>query len=174
MLWEIYGFPLRRQHRPTDKFTSCLFICLGNICRSPFAEYLAREIAKQKGITHLCFESAGLKVDKPFSSPKNAVLAASNFGISLENHRSKPIDLQMIEANDVIFAMEARHVSELKKIYPMIAGKIALIPLIDPKHGKPGGGYLRHNIPDPFGKSLDEFTTCYVHIQRCLSSLFKK
>jgi protein-tyrosine-phosphatase len=111
-----------------------------------------------------------LKVDKPFPSPKNAALAAKNFGVSLQNHKSKAVDLQLLQSNDVIFAMEARHVNELKQNYPMISKKIILLPLFDPKHGKLGGGYLRHNIPDPFSKSLDDFTTCYLHIQRCISS----
>ncbi len=153
--------------------TSFLFVCLGNICRSPFAERLAREVTLNNGLSGLRFASAGLKVSRPASSPENARLAAEHFGVRLDDHRSRRIEPDTLGSYDRIVAMEARHVTELKRNFPQFAEKIMLLSLLDPEHGKWGQGFLRYNIPDPYGKDRDAFLECYLRVERCVLDLLE-
>lgn len=72
-----------------QQVTSILYVCKGNLCRSPFAEYLSRKIIQKKGIRSLKVESAGLQVNRSRPSPKEALIAAESFGIDMRAHKSK-------------------------------------------------------------------------------------
>ena len=65
-----------------------LFVCLGNTCRSPFAEGLARRLAGERGI-EAEFASAGEIALSGRGSPPDAVDAALAYGVDLSGHRSQ-------------------------------------------------------------------------------------
>ncbi|NQV05652.1 low molecular weight protein arginine phosphatase, partial [bacterium] len=66
-----------------------LFVCTGNICRSPMAEAIAKEMA---GDLDMAFGSAGLyAMDGACASP-NAVEAAMAFGADVRDHRARQLD----------------------------------------------------------------------------------
>jgi protein-tyrosine phosphatase len=72
----------------TSQAWSVLFVCRGNICRSPFAERVARklfhELARDRE-QPIAFQSAGLHVTVPKAPPETAIVVAHRFGVSLES-----------------------------------------------------------------------------------------
>jgi len=167
--WEFYG-NLIRNPRCLGHPKSFLFVCRGNICRSPFAEHVARKVATAQGI----FFSAGLEVSQPSSPPQEAVQAAESFGIRLKGHRSRRISREMIESFDMIIAMETRQFRALKKSFPKCQNKVFLLPLFDNKGCAREDGFFRYNIQDPYGQSLNDFYTCFQRIKSCIEGLFEE
>jgi protein-tyrosine phosphatase len=159
--WDIYGQRLKNPQFEKQP-RSVLFICKGNICRSPFAEFAAKHIASSS----MHIDSAGLDVEGPKPSPVSAVLAAQSFCIDLSGHRSKQVDAGLMEAFEMIVAMEAGQFHVLRKQYPGQADKVALLALFEPADIRGASrGYLRYNIPDPYGKKSQAFKACFSRIQ---------
>jgi protein-tyrosine-phosphatase len=65
-----------------------LFVCAGNICRSPFAEGLARRLAAERGLD-VEFASAGEIALDGDRCPPDAVAVAKEYGVELSSHRAR-------------------------------------------------------------------------------------
>jgi protein-tyrosine-phosphatase len=76
-----------------------LFVCAGNICRSPFAEGLARQLAAKRGLD-LEFASAGEIALDGDRCPPDAVAVAKEYGVDLSSHRARR--LTMDKADKVV------------------------------------------------------------------------
>ncbi len=149
---------------------SVLFVCKGNICRSPFAEHLASKLQREGIMSGMKFGSAGLHVPKPISSPEDAIQAAKRYGVHLENHRSQSISLELVESYDMIIAMEAWQYAELQSSFEQHQKKLFLLPLLDSNGPVKQHGYAAFNIQDPYGGSPSAFEGCFERISRCLKS----
>jgi len=152
---------------------SVLFICKGNICRSPFAEYLAVKLQREGAIPGMKVASAGLHVSKPTSSPDEAIQAALRFGVNLEAHRSQSISLELVEAYNMVIAMEAWQYAVLRSSYPHHHEKLFLLPLLDSTEQAQHRGYAAFNIQDPYGCPPSAFDRCFERISRCIEGVFK-
>ncbi len=166
--WNIYGRKLSNP-KLNGSVHSILFICKGNICRSPFAEYLTKKITE---VNKLSIASAGLHVTQAIPSPEEAIISANTFGVDLSKHSSQEVDELSMSFLDIILTMEASHFCALKKRYPAYKDKVFLLPLFDSQR-KRYKGYLRYNIPDPYGKSLAEFDLCFKRIYCCVENLLQ-
>jgi protein-tyrosine phosphatase len=149
---------------------SVLFVCKGNICRSPFAGYLAAALFERAGEPGVRCESAGFIASVDDSSPRAAVAAAAEFGVSLHVHKPTPLTAAMVERADLVVAMEAAHFLELRHRYPKSRDRVLLLPLYAPVSSV-GRGYRRFNIADPYGKPREVFSDCYSHINTALHGL---
>lgn len=89
-----------------------LFVCLGNICRSPMAEFICKDILKKCGKSeNYLVASAGISDEEegnPVYPPARAELA--KHGISCEGKRARPLQARDYDAFDFILCMEAYHV----------------------------------------------------------------
>ena len=126
------------------------------------------------GSVEKVFYSGGLDVSKSLPPPKEAILAAEKFGVHLNGHRSRRITQEMVDSFDMIIAMETWHFRSLRKSFPQHKKKISLLPLFGADQSAKEGGFLRYNIQDPYGQSLDEFCTCFQRIKRCIEGLFEE
>jgi len=171
LYWSVYGATVKNPSMPRDP-KSLLFVCKGNICRSPFAERLAARMASKNGYGRLTFISAGLETSQPLTPPGNAILSATSFGVHLDDHKSRQITDKMINLADMILVMEPWHLKTLKKSYPHVLNKIFLLSLFEKENTTTNKSYYRYNIPDPYGQHLDQFQICYSRIENCISGLF--
>ncbi|MBV9084374.1 MAG: ATP-grasp domain-containing protein [Acidobacteriaceae bacterium] len=146
----------RMRHRALNLFrhsSSVLFVCKGNICRSPFAEYYAKA-----RMPTLRISSVGLLPASGRSSPKFAVEAARARGIDLSQHRSKVLTDEHLRSFDVIFVFDAdlfRAVDRAAKRQSM-AGKVFYLGSLDVREAL--------EIRDPYGKNLVDFEAAYARI----------
>ena len=80
---------------------SALFVCLGNVCRSPYAEY----VATLDGPTDMTIESAGFI--GPGRQPPDAALRVAELrGVSHSNHRSRVLTPEMASRFDAVFIFD--------------------------------------------------------------------
>ena len=96
--------------------TSVLFVCMGNICRSPTAEGVFRHHAEQSGVVdRLHIDSAGTHAYHVGNPPdRRASAAAERRGISLGDIRARRVSDEDFERFDYIIAMDLDNVEDLK------------------------------------------------------------
>lgn len=150
---------------------SVLFVCKGNICRSPFAERFASMLPCRGINSGIMFGSAGLHVRQPVPSPEDAIRVARRFGVNLENHRSQAISLELVKSYDMIIAMEAWQYADLRSSFKDYQEKLFLLPLLDPNSAGMEQGYAAFNIQDPYGGPVTTFEMCFERISRCVGNL---
>jgi protein-tyrosine-phosphatase len=134
-----------------------LFLCKGNICRSPFAE----ESLRASGFAGTC-SSAGFYPVSGRSSPKAAIEAAARFGVDLGTRRSRVVDPAMISAADVIFLFDHEHRKALATLYPGALQKAHFLGALDHRG--------RIEIADPYGHEAEIFEQIYGRILRLVRS----
>ena len=145
---------------------SVLFVCLGNICRSPFAEAIATRRV-QGGSGSIRFNSAGLKTKQAAEPPLDARRAAATFGVSLNRHRPRSLTRELVVSHDVIVVMEPGHRDHICATYPEAADRVLLLALFDEN----ATGLERYIIADPFGMAASVYQECYQRIERALNVL---
>src|SRR5262249_27120763 len=150
-----------------DRSPRVLFMCYGNICRSPFAALYAQHQAEQLGIDGIEFLSAGTYPKQGRSSPPEAVRAASDFGIDLSPHRSCIADDHLINSAGMIVCMDFKNYDELHRAWPDAADRIFLLGSFDGRSNHPV-------IADPWGGPASEFRRCYARIADCIDTFTRR
>jgi protein-tyrosine phosphatase len=137
-----------------------LFLCYGNICRSPYAAAAARR-QLPSGIR---VGSAGFfGPDRP--APSEAREVAAERGADLSPHRSRQLTANMAWSADLIVVMEARQRRKMIEKYPTIADRVILLGDLDPQP------INRRDVLDPFGQPVATFRSCFDRIERCVDVL---
>lgn len=116
-----------------------LFVCTGNICRSPMAEYLARDLASPE---HQ-FSGAGTWTTDGRPPSESAVVVMEESGIDISAHRSADLWTLGPLEGITIFAMARDHHEEIAQRLPG-----ADVLLLDPQG---------RSIIDPYGGSLASY-----------------
>lgn len=89
-----------------------LFVCTGNLCRSPIAEALLRARLGERGVDDVVVSSAGT-MGFAAAATRDAARAAAELGGDLSEHRARRLDPGVVESADLVVAMTADHVIDL-------------------------------------------------------------
>jgi protein-tyrosine-phosphatase len=73
----------------SDRIKHILFVCTGNICRSPFAEGLLKKLAQKNGLDDIVSDSAGLLALPGNSATSLAQKVAAEYDVDLSRHMAK-------------------------------------------------------------------------------------
>ena len=98
-----------------SKISKVLITCFGNTARSPAAEYLARNYAKEKGVD-LIFESAGFINAFSYMQPESQEYLNAK-GINHSDFHPQIINRKLLEKQDLIITMEKSHIDEIRDNY---------------------------------------------------------
>lgn len=143
------------------------FVCLGNICRSPVAEVVARARIAEAGLDKaVVVDSAGTgnwHVGDKMNAGSRAVLA--NGGYDGEEHRAREFDSSW--QPDLVLAMDRNNLSILKSIYQMDGGDSSRIRLF----GEVTGLGAAVEVPDPYGGPAEDFALVLDMIESAMPSL---
>lgn len=146
--------------------TTVLFVCWGNICRSPMAERVARRRAEEQGLD-IRIESFGVsseEVGNPIDRRAARVLERAGYDAS--GHTARKIGASHIKAADLVIAAEQLHVDRLLRIAPG-ATNIALINDFNPD--KPTGEAL----VDPWYGSEEGFEVTLADIEAAVDGVLR-
>ena len=126
------------------EINSVLFVCMGNICRSPSAEAVFRHKAKEQGID-LHIDSAGTTGSHAREKTDHrAQKAGVARGYSFDKIKARKVTVEDFEKFDLILAMDEHNVKELNKVAPThLAGKIKLFLEF-------AENYEETEVPDPY------------------------
>jgi protein-tyrosine phosphatase len=132
-----------------------VFICQGNICRSPFAKFVA-EAQDQR----LPVVSFGLATTTGAAANTMAMDVAGDFGFDMGNHRATDITDFIVCDGDLLIVMEDRHITWLQRHLNNQDVQVCLLGL----WCRPRFALLY----DPFNQSRDYFTSCFERIDRAV------
>jgi protein-tyrosine phosphatase len=154
LLGAVVGATLERRHRdwrPTVRnATDVVFVCHGNIIRSPLgAAAFAREAAVRG--RPLQVSSAGLSALAGKPADPRAADSAEERGLALATHRARPLDAAQVAAADAIFIMDHLNLGRILARFPEAADRVFLLGGC-----QPDGRVTLAEIHDPVSGTLDD------------------
>lgn len=143
---------------------SVLFVCTGNICRSPIAEGLFRNLLGNRKDIEV--SSAGVHAVRGQPPSGHAVEVCAAEGADIREVRSQPLTAGLIERATHIFAMTGAHVEAISMLFPNAAEKTFLL-----REFEQAGATSWLDVPDPIGLGRDVYTSCAETIKNALPSV---
>lgn len=127
-----------------------LFVCYGNMCRSPMCEGLARKMLGSQADV----ESAGTHAKRVSAAVEAIEVMRSRFGIDITSNRSRNVKDVPVDDFDYIVAMDNGVADDLRRISPSINARL-----------------ISWNIDDPIGKGVEAYERSAREIQEHLEEL---
>ncbi len=140
---------------------SVLFVCLGNICRSPLADGIAKKLAEEMAL-NIRVDSAGTGDWHIGEAPcENSIKIAKMHGIDISMLRARQVNKNDFDTFDLIVALDENNYNDLKAM-----GATNLVKLGE-------YGYEGADVPDPyFFSGFEGFHEVYKMIDICVRNLF--
>lgn len=143
---------------------SILFVCLGNICRSPLAEGVFRAVWTERGPgRNLLLDSAATSGWEVGSAPDpRSIAIASRHGIDISGQRARKVTPQDFSRFDLILGMDRSNVADLKALAPA-RDRVHLF--LEFAHGQ------TRDVPDPYYDGPEAFAEVYRMIREASEAL---
>jgi protein-tyrosine phosphatase len=157
--------------RPVEPMIKVLFVCLGNICRSPAAEACFRALLAQSGLAgRVMVDSAatsGMQIGR--APDPRAQTVGRRRGLDLGHLRARQVQQADFHRFDHILAMDRFNLEDLRAIFP--AGARARL---DPFLADPAGGACR-DVPDPYlERGIEAFERMFDQIEDGCARLLER
>lgn len=121
---------------------------------------LKQEVARRSAALHWQIQSAGTWTERGLPATQFSQTVMARRQIDLAEHRSQPVDGELLRATDIVLVMTHHHQEALQAEFPEIADRVYLLSeLIDESF----------DIEDPYGGSLDDYEVCANEIQNILT-----
>jgi len=142
---------------------SILFVCLGNICRSPLAEGIARSIIEEQNLP-ITVDSAGTGDWHIGESPcANSVKVAALHKVDISQQQSRQVTQEDFSNFDLIIGLDESNMANLKKLGAKSALKLGSF------------GHNNEDVPDPyFYDGFNGFEKVFKMIEICVTQLIKE
>jgi len=137
-----------------------LFVCTGNVCRSPMAEGLMKELLG--GREDIVVLSAGVSAPKGAPASQHSIQALSELSIDLKSFRSQPVTEELLEQCTHVFTMTRDHRRLIDLLFPEHGEKIRLLGEFSGNGG---------DVPDPIGQGLSTYKRCRDVIKSALEQI---
>jgi protein-tyrosine-phosphatase len=156
---------LPRQIRAVRKV---VFVCHGNIMRSPVAAACFRRLAAHTGeqAPRFVVESAGLFARAGRSTDARALEVAETMGLSLREHSASPLTAEVVNDADLIVLMDEMNEAVCLSRFPHAEDKVVMLGAFGRLPGEPT------EIDDPYMGNLDTVRSCFGRVERAAQGLW--
>jgi protein-tyrosine-phosphatase len=161
------GIALENRRTVPAGARSFVFVCHGNIMRSPMAERMFKRSLVEHGLDGIDVCSAGMHALAGREAHPHAQLVGRELGLSLDHHRAKLMTEEIVKKADAIFAMDFQNKAELLARFPDAERKIFMLSAYAE------GAQRYREIDDPYFGDEDEVRRCYALLQTCVHNLVK-
>ncbi|WP_180170377.1 low molecular weight protein-tyrosine-phosphatase [Acinetobacter sp. YH12027] len=138
-------------------FKNILVVCVGNICRSPMAEYLLK-----KDHPDLNIYSAGISGMIGHAADEKAQHCMQLIGIDMSGHIAQKLNAELIKKSDLILVMSSNQQKHIEQTWPFAKGKTFRL-----------GHWQGKNVPDPYQHDQAFFDQTSQLIQSCVADWTK-
>ncbi len=123
-----------------------LVVCVGNICRSPMAEFFIKQ-----QYPNLSIESAGISALIGHAADDKAITCMLNdYNIDMHSHVARQLDAKLLKKADLVLVMSLNQQKHIEQTWPFAKGKIFRL-----------GHWQNKNVPDPYQHDQEFFNqTC--------------
>jgi len=147
------------------KYEKVLFVCSGNLCRSPMAEAIFGEMVRNDGEAQsagICAQSAGTWDLGCHKATEEAIQVMLEKGLDINAHRSRYIDGDLVDWADLILVMEDGHRTYTLERFPNARGKVHLLSEFAGKEGE---------IADPMNCGIVGHRECADRLKPLISAV---
>ncbi|MDH3731038.1 MAG: low molecular weight phosphatase family protein [Acidimicrobiia bacterium] len=117
-----------------------VFVCTGNICRSPMAAAIATQLEKGHG-TGVQFASAGTHALEGHAATQEAIAATAEIGVALRWHRARQLTAEVAAGADLLVALDQEHLDYIGEHFP--EAKVELLDFVPDPYGLDDQVYRR-------------------------------
>ena len=129
-----------------------LFVCTGNLCRSPMAAgLLRRRLAQENLKDRYQVQSAGVWAVDGRPASENAVAVMAERGIDIGDHIAHTINAGDMSEADLILVMSREHSQMIRNTWPQYGWKVYRLSEMAGK---------RQDVDDPYGGPIEEYREC--------------
>ncbi len=140
-----------------------IFVCTGNTCRSPMAQFLLESLLAKNHNTDIKVLSAGIAAYSPHPISEHARTLLSERNIDASYHRATLFTPKLVDQNSLILTMSSSHTQAIVENYPFLSSRTyTLCEYVS----------LGSSISDPFGGSLETYRLCMSEIEKLVNNLY--
>lgn len=164
-MWNGLGLEKLKRSRIPAASRSIVFVCFGNIIRSPACEALMKQALADSPGLRVTVTSAGLNAVPGRAAHPWAIATAPEFGVSLEPHRARLLTSELVNQADAIFAMDYQNLVQLLSRWKDSKNKVFMLSAYA------GEDYRPVEIRDPYNVGIEETRRCYSVLNACIRNL---
>jgi protein-tyrosine-phosphatase len=135
-----------------------LFICTGNLCRSPIAEGILRTVLAQRKTPGIEPASAGIMASDGREPEPFAVSISRQNGVDISQHRSVMLTCALLDEADLVLTMEKMHRQYARGMIPRERDKVFLLS----SFGRKG---VEAEIDDPIARDIEAYEDCFATLK---------
>ena len=155
-----------------------LFICLGNICRSPLAEGISRALLEARGLPWEVASCGTGRWHIGEAPDPGSVAAAKRRGLDISHQRARHLSRFSLEEIPLLITMDAQNrrdvVATLRRPRGADEGLFLLRQFEPSAHGElPRELASTEGVFDPYGASAERFDQVYAQVERCVEALIE-
>ena len=140
-----------------------LFVCTGNICRSPLAESLLSRALVERSVAEIEVESAGTGAWDGAPASEGAYLVGLERGLDLSGHRARLLTREIVEDADLIFTMARHHRARVHEL-----GGEGRVFVLGEYVGRTGE---EAEVGDPFGGDLEVYRDTCAELEALIATV---
>ncbi len=152
-----------------ERIESILFVCTGNICRSPMAEGMLKDRLEKGKKTGFRVSSAGTWGLEGENAASHALSVCREKGIDISEHKARRLTERMVREGDLIVVMEFDHFHAILEMCPDADKKTRMLTQF---------GVNKRNfyepVPDPYGRRKRQYVKCFEQMDKHMEVLFSE